>query len=147
MAIDQAHEQNNGRIKDVKGALAFLGSNSRETLLKWAIYSPEFIRLEEEFEAATHGSRVEPVGKHHQDSTEFQNTFLSNVRKVVRAIEGVFNPFASDASTMRSLRNGLQISRSNEIELSIRSLKQRGQSQFSEFVQNRLLAPSTNRYA
>lgn len=43
MAIDQGHEQNNGRIKDVKGALAFLGSNSKETLLKWAIY--QFIVL------------------------------------------------------------------------------------------------------
>lgn len=112
-----------------------------------SIYSPEFIRLEEEFEAAKHGSRVESVGKHHQDSPTFQNTFLSNVRKLVRAIEGVFNPFASDASTMRSLRNGLQITRSNEIEQSIRSLKQLGQHQFSDFVKNRLLAPSTERYA
>ena len=30
MAIDQAHEQNNGRIKNIKGALAFLGTNTKE---------------------------------------------------------------------------------------------------------------------
>ena len=76
------------------GAVAFLGNNSKETLLKWAIYGPEFIRLEAEFETARNGSIVSTVVKHHQDSPTFQLTFLHNIRKVVNAIEGVFNPFA-----------------------------------------------------
>ena len=128
-------------------ALAFLGNNSKETLLKWAICGPEFISLEEEFETARNGSIVSTVGKHHQDSPTFQLTFLHNIRKVVNAIEGVFNPFGSDAATMTSLRNGLQISRSDEIGDSICSLKRLGQSQLADFVKERFLAPSESRYA
>ena len=66
IAIDQAHEQNNGRIKSVKGALAFLGNNTKETLFKWSVYSPEFLRLEKEIEAATDGETQPSIGKHHQ---------------------------------------------------------------------------------
>lgn len=145
MAIDQAHEQNNGRIKNIKGALAFLGTNTKETLFKWSVYSPEFLRLEAEFESATDGEIQSSIGKHHQDSPEFQTTFLSDVKKMVNAVESVFNPFASDAITMRSLRNGLEISRSVEIGESIRSLKQLGQSQFAEFVKERFLKPFPDR--
>ena len=79
--------------------------------------------MEAEFGAATDGEIQSSIGKHHQD---FPNSrFLSDVKKMVNAVEGVFNPFASDAITMRSLPNGLKISRFVEIETSIRTLKNR----------------------
>jgi hypothetical protein len=146
IALDQAHEQQNRKVKDIKGALAFLCPDQEETLLKWSLYSPEFLRLEEEYNAATNpiGSSVE-VRKHHNDSAAFQKAFLNNIKKVVAAVESIFNPFASDSSSLRSLRNGLEISQSEKIEKSIRGMKRLGDEQYKDFVQTRLLKPPSDR--
>jgi hypothetical protein len=114
--------------------------------LKWDLYSPEFLRLEEEFQAASNPA-ASPVSlkRHHNDSPAYQKTFLGNVVKLVMATESIFNPFASEHSTLRSLRNGLEISQSADIERSIRSLKRIGEEQYHEYVKERLLKPFADR--
>ena len=145
MALDQAHEQNNARIKAVKGALAFLCSTEEESRLKWDLYSPEFLRLEEEYNTALNPtSASEDVKKHHNDYPSFQKTFLANIRKLVMAIESIFNPFGSDSKTLRSLRNGLEISQSAKVENSIRLLTKIGEDQYRAFVEERLLKKPLN---
>ena len=84
IALDQAHEQNNAKIKDIKGGLAFLCSDNKSTLLKWSLYSPEFLRLEEEYETAVNPmAPPTDVKKHHSDSVAYQKEFFLMSRNLL----------------------------------------------------------------
>ena len=142
MALDQAHEQNNKKLKDTRGGLAFLCQTEEDTLLKWSLYSPELVRLEEEYQSASKQHLLQPdIKKHHTDSPSHQSAYVADIKTLVTSIESVFNPFSSDSSSLRSLRDGLEICQSPGIEESIRSLKKLGDDQYREFVAERLLKP------
>ena len=68
IAEDQAHEQNNKRIKGVGDAVGIL--NSEEALLKWAIRGPVLAKTLESGETKKLGKN-----EHHGDTDLYEKPF------------------------------------------------------------------------
>ena len=93
----------------------------------------------------SNSSAISIVKKHYYDYPTFQKTFYTKILKLVTAMESIFNSFASDSSTVRSLRNGLEITRSEDIEKSICSLKKLGDDQYRKYVKDMFRKPESGR--
>ena len=101
----KAHEQIYSNYSSKRWSSAPLIFQGR----KWNLHSPESLRLEEEFQGATKPfPSPSDLKKYHNDS----NILL--------------NPLGSNFPTLCSLRNGLEITRSDEVEKSMQSLKRTG---------------------
>lgn len=135
MGIDQAHEQANCKIKDVKGGLAFMNRSKEESMLKWALSCPELLRIIEECEVSDDKEK-----KHHESSPSFQSNFVSDCRKVTSAIRDVFNPFDSSApKDLCYMNNGQPLLNGTFVNTDLRQMHTEGQQQYQQFVTERLV--------
>lgn len=90
IALDQAHEQCNARVKGDGGAVGL--TNSLSALRRWVFAGPEIARMVEEFEMQTfRGDATD--GDHHELLPSFQVTFSTQVNELVVAMEELGNPF------------------------------------------------------
>ena len=136
MGVDQAHEQLNCEIKSVKGALAFLGENKEESLLKWGCYAPDFLAMINEY--GNEEVKNSPT-KHHEDRPAFQLKFTQNCRLVKSRMSEVFNPFDTNCPLLCRIDNGEQMPGAEKVGSAIRSMIPIGREQFKDFVENRLV--------
>ena len=98
IAIDQAHEQNNGMTKADGGAVSLKENPS--ALHRWMISEPEMARLVSEFEAST-TTEIEVHGAdHHEVQGSFQLSFFKDVKSLVTTIEDFCNPFLEESEDL-----------------------------------------------
>ena len=137
MAIDQLHEQNNEIIKGTGAATHLLNGADPSGLVRWETCGMEVIRLVGEFEN-TMKKTTDAAGKHHEDSPSFQKQFSSDVKKVFDGM--TINPFEQDKLTKLSNTN---VVFPDQVHHDLKSLLFKGESQFSEFWEKRLIKGET----
>ena len=78
IAIDHAHEQNNGVTKDEGGIIGL--TQDSDALLRWAVVGPELIRVISEFKASIVGKReTASQGNHHEQTDDTRGYFPNNL--------------------------------------------------------------------
>ena len=143
LAVDQAHEQNNAKVKALGGGLKLLNrDDDGDALLKWSVSGPEVSNLVEDYEVLTGLLQPGLVGEmdHHESYEAFQIRFLSDVNKLFSCINNSFNPFCdSSPLSMTYLNNGETVGSHKELTKSLRTLEKRGQLLYETFVSERLI--------
>jgi len=128
--IDQAHEQNNARIKGDGGAVGL--TEDPGALRRWMVAGPEVARVISEFEnAGLHWNEREDVN-HHDQIASIQTTFAKHVCTLVAAIEELGNPFEEESQDMIAL-DTKEIADAAVVD-TVYNAKKLGQEQFDAFT-------------
>ena len=101
MAIDQAHEQENERIKGDGGAVGL--TEGPAALLRWMVAGPEVARAVTQFEIQYISSPSEKEHLHHEQTTSIQRAFHEVGKNTVSVIREMGNPFAEDTGELIAL--------------------------------------------
>ena len=98
IAIDQAHEQNNGMVKGDSGTVG-LAKNPR-ALRRWTTSGPEMARLVSEFEASMATEAELQGADHHEVQRSFQVSFFKDMKSLVTTIEDFGDPFLEESDDL-----------------------------------------------
>ena len=101
MTIDQAHEQENERIKGDGGAVG--STEDPAALLRWMVAGPEVARAVTQFEIQYISSLSEKEHLHHEETTSIQTAFHEDAKNTVSVIREMGNPFAEDTGELIAL--------------------------------------------
>ena len=128
IALDHNHEQENEIIKGDGGAV---GLTENPTALKrWMMAGPEIARVVKEFESTFEVTK--PCDKRHPSKT-----FFRDVQALVSALEDIGSPFTEDTTEVIVLDTKEIIPEC--VVQAIKTAKQKGQSQYDQFVEERLV--------
>ena len=142
IAIDQAHEQNNGMVKGDGGAVGLTENPS--ALRRWMISGPEMARLVSEFEASM-TTEVEVQGAdHHEVQRSFQVSFFKDVKSLVTTIEDFGNPFLEESEDLIVL-DTKEIAGPASVTI-LRQIEAVGKEQCNQFITERLLNRTKSLY-
>jgi len=135
---DHLHEQNNKVIKGDGGAVDILGNKT--ALLKWMIAGPEISRMVREFEMTSarrdNANATSHNQCHHEDTKSFQSRYIYHVSEVVKSIRDDGNPFAEQEL---QTADNQKILMTASAEKSVVEAEEKGQQQYQDFVENRLV--------
>ena len=92
IALDQAHEQENEKIKEDGGAVGL--TESVQALKRWMISGPEISRLVGEFEQS---DVKEHDTRHHEQYPAVQLAFKRGVKNMCTALRDMGNPFRDES--------------------------------------------------
>ena len=135
IAIDQAHEQNNGMVKGDGGAVGLTENPSAHR--RWMISGPEMARLVSEFEASM-TTEVEVQGAdHHEVQRSFQVSFFKDVKSLVTTIDDFGNPFLEESEDFIVL-DTKEIAGPASFSI-LRQIEAVGKEQCNQFITERLL--------
>ena len=136
IAIDQAHEQNNGAVKGDGGAIGL--TQNPDLLRRWAVAGPELARLICEFEASMVSNEQENKHNHHHEQTKsIQSTFTRQVQSLVEVMDVMGNPFSDDTKELYRL-DTKEIAEKCVVK-AINDIEKIGQDQYDEYVTERFL--------
>ena len=142
IAIDQAHEQNNGMVKGDGGAVGLTENPSAHR--RWMISGPEMARLVSEFEASM-TTEVEVQGAdHHEVQRSFQVSFFKDVKSLVTTIEDFGNPFLEESEDLIVL-DTKEIAGPASVTI-LRQIEAVGKEQCNQFITERLLNRTKSLY-
>ena len=142
IAIDQAHEQNNGMVKGDGGAVGL--TENPCALRRWMISGPEMARLVSEFEASM-TTEVEVQGAdHHEVQRSFQVSFFKDVKSLVTTIEDFGNPFLEESEDLIVL-DTKEIAGPASVTI-LRQIEAFGKEQCNQFITEGLLNRTKSRY-
>ena len=91
IALDQAHEQENEKIKGDGGAVGL--TESAQALKRWMISGPEISRLAGEFEQS---DVKEQDTRQHEQYPAVQLAFKRGVKNMCTALRDMENPFRDE---------------------------------------------------
>ena len=78
IAIDHAHEQNNGKMKQEGGIVGL--TQDDDALLKWSVPDPELVRVISEFESTIIGTTEDSVHtSHHEQTNASYSVYIRNI--------------------------------------------------------------------
>jgi len=139
LAIDQAHEQNNAKVKDSGGVVGL--THDAAALRRVMIAGPEISRLLGEFPK---GSAAAGSGKHHEQYTAYQKQFKNHCLALKNSFFAVQNPFSELGPDLITLdtREGV----SADAVKTLFSLEQVGKEKFKEFVDKRIKSQAVSFY-
>ncbi len=133
MALDQAHEQLNSFVKGDGGAVGL--TENPAALLRWMVSGPEMARIISEFESCSE----DEAGKlypHHENSPAHTERFNTDVHSLLHTMRELGNPFDEEGDELLSLVSKDLVS--PDVVLSLKKITPTGESQFSQFVEERL---------
>ena len=96
ISTDQAHEQENAKIKGDGGAVGLF--HDEKVLRRWMVAGQELAALTDEFLAGSQAPKLEL--QHQEQNKSFQNQFKGDVEKMVTKFEEVGKPFLEDSYTL-----------------------------------------------
>ena len=135
MALDQVHEQNNGKIKGASGATHLLNRADVSGLERWETCTPEIARIIESLEENIEVKTTEDLDKpHHEDRSSFQRNFAGDGKKFYDGFD--VNPF--EEINLMNISN-TSISYDKETRKSLKLLLTNGEAQFQTFLNERLI--------
>ena len=142
IAINQAHEQNNGMVKGDGGAVGLTENIS--ALRRWMISGQEMARIVSEFEASM-TTEVEVQGAdHHEVQRSFQVSFFKDVKSLVTTIEDFGNPFLEESEDLIVL-DTKEIAAPASVTI-LRQIEAVGKEQCNQFITERLLNRTKSLY-
>ncbi|KAE8740339.1 hypothetical protein FOCC_FOCC014156 [Frankliniella occidentalis] len=131
MALDQVHEQMNAKLKGSSGMIGL--TESPDSLLKWMLAGADVAAVVEMFECGTSGSDSD---KHHNDTPTKNLKFQEDFQALKDIFEEKGNPFLEEGNEVFNIATG-QCADKSVVEV-IFSIEQKGQSQYEQFVKDRL---------
>ena len=136
IAIDQAHEQNNGMVKGDGGAVGL--TENPNALRRWMLSGPEMARLVNEFDAGMDpDAKAKENLKHHEEHRSFQISFHQDVKSLVTAVEDLGNPFLEETSDLFVLDTKVVAEESAVSRM--RQIESEGKKQCETFISERLV--------
>ena len=126
--IDQAHEQENAKVKGNGGIVGLTESPS--ALKQWFISGPEKSRILSEYDK-TLFEEVKEDFMHHEEGSTYRTTFGKEVKSLVESIEHFGNPFSETSSDLLVLHS--QECVNEDVIRSIYSLESIGKEQYKKF--------------
>ena len=100
---------------------------------------PEIARVVKEFESTFEVTK--PCDKrHHEQTPSVQKAFFKDVQELVSVLEGMGSPFTEDSTELIVL-NTKEIIPECVVQV-IKTAKQKGQSQYDQFLEERLVTCS-----
>ena len=136
IAIDQAHKQNNGKVKGDGGAVGLTGNPA--ALRRWMISEPEVARLIAEFEASPEADKETKPGslRHHEEAKRTQLSFAEDVKSLTSVIDDMGNPFTEESGDLLVL-DTKDLADSSVLK-TVEEAEALGREQFETFVKERL---------
>ena len=142
IAINQAHEQNNGMVKGDGGAVGLTENPS--ALRRWMISGPEMARTVSEFKASMTTEVKVQGADHHEVQRSFQVSFFKDVKSLVTTIEGFGNPFLEESEDLIVL-DTKEIAGPASVTI-LRQIEAVGKEQCNQFITERLLNRTKSLY-
>ena len=142
IAIDQAHEQNNGMVKGDSGTVG-LAKNPR-ALRRWMTSGPEMARLVGEFEASMTTEAELQGADHHEVQRSFQVSFFKDMKSLVTTIEDFGDPFLEESDDLIVL-DTKEIAEPAAVTI-LRQIEALGKEQCNQFITEGLLNRTKSRY-
>ena len=139
MAMDQAHEQMNEKMKGTAGLIGL--TENPDAMLRWITSGPDVQRAVEEYEESFTNPSSEENLKHHEDTPKLQMRFMCHVQDFLQVIEGRGNPFAESENDLLTLETR-KVMPSNVVH-SARNAYKIGLDQYKKFTEERLTTCST----
>lgn len=134
MAIDQAHEQNNAKVKEQGGAIGLTQDPSG--LLRWTLGGPEVVRLLSEFKSEEEGDkRIKRL--HHEQYPAYQKKFMGKVVSLKDSFLESGNPFEEKGPHLFALDT--RILAGDFGVATFLKMEEKGLKIYHEFVQERLI--------
>lgn len=133
IALDQAHEQENCRIKGDGGAVGL--TECPEALRRWMIAGPEISRIVKEFEESACLKETEIINNHHEVTISNEKKFIKDVRSLVNEFEELCNPFYCDSMDLYTLDTKQVIKEGHKTD--ILNMYKLGSEQYDSFVNDR----------
>ena len=142
IAIDQAHEQNNGMVKGESGTVSLTKNPS--ALRRWMTSGPEIARLVSEFEASMTTEAEVQGADHHVVQRSFQVSFFKDVKSLVTTIEDFGDPFREESDDLIVL-DTKEIAEPAAVTI-LRQIEAVGKEECNQFITERLLNRTKSRY-
>ena len=101
MAIDQAHEQENEKVKGEGGAVGI--TEDPAGLLRWMVAGPEVARVVHEFMAHQEGILNGKEHPHHDQSPSIQRAFYLDMKSNSECMRDMGNPFTEETGELVAL--------------------------------------------
>ena len=101
MAIDQAHEQENEKVKGEGGAVGI--TEDPASLLRWMVAGPEVARVVDEFMAYQEGIINGKEYLHHDQSPSIQRAYYLDVKSNSECMWDMGNPFTEKTGELVAL--------------------------------------------
>ena len=127
MGIDQAHEQNNKRVKVDGGAIGIMDNES--ALLEWALSGPYIAEMIQETDQCS-------SSKHHEDTDSFEKEFCLRRVKLIESFKCFENPFEDPHKELVNIASKEIMS--TEAATSVREALKIGNKQCLDFLNKRL---------
>ena len=134
MAHDQVHEQLNAMVEG-DGRVIGITEND-EALRRWSVAGPEVARLLSEV-----ADKENTDTANHEQIPSIQNSFGSDVKKLLEKFEEAGNPFSDTSKDLYALDS--KIVMSSSVKHSIEIAEQTGKTQLETFVSQRLSHSAT----
>lgn len=130
LAIDQAHEQNNGIIKGDGGAIGL--TEDPAALRRWMVAGPEVSRLVGWYETVSGKKDASSNTKHHEHTLSAQKSFFEDVESLSKVIKDMGNPFQEDSADLLVLDT--KVIADPALAAMVGSHYRRGKEQFHSFL-------------
>ena len=127
IGIDQAHEQNNKRVKVDGGAIGIMDNES--ALLEWALSGPYIAEMIQETDQCS-------SSKHHEDTDSFEKEFCLRRVKLINSFKYFENPFEDPHKELVNIAS--KVIMSTEAATSVREALRIGNKQCLDFLNKRL---------
>ena len=134
MPLDQAHEQNNAKVKDTGGAVGL--TENPAALKRWAVAGPEQARILEEFESS-YLTKTCGDYHNHEEGQSTQETFKSQVNKLTKIILSKGNPFLETSPELMTLDSHIVLEK--PIVQTLYSMECVGKEQHASYVKEVLV--------
>ena len=134
MSLDQAHEQNNAKVKETGGAIGL--TENPVALKRWMVSGPEQARLLTEFETPRHADRKVDT-KSHEEGPSRQNSFQTEVNKLCTTIASMGNRFDDTSHELMGLDS--HNCSSKEVVTTLLSMEATGNIRYAAFVKDALV--------
>lgn len=134
MPLDQAHEQNNEKVKHSGGAIGL--TTNPAALKRWMIAGPEQARILDEFEEMNNLSE-EPSFQSHEQGHAIQETFHKQVNNMCDVIKSMGNPFLNTAKELIVLDT--HDCMDEQVVEALYGMEQLGKEQYSRYVSDVLV--------
>ena len=138
MGMDQAHEQNNKRVKVDGGAIGIL--DNEDALLQWAVAGPQIAEILESY----YEENEERFQPHHEDNVSYEKTFRQYRESLLAPFLKYVNPFEEKQKNLVNIQSRIILR--DESSMSVFNACDIGIKKCLQFRKDRLVTNKVSLY-
>ncbi|KAK3926365.1 Centromere-associated protein E [Frankliniella fusca] len=132
IALDQAHEQQNARLKGDGGMIGL--TENPVALRKWMLGTPALAKMNEDFECTYRGPKPSD-DRHHLSTNAATETFRRDVSSLYAVMAQMGNPFLDNSNELYNI-DSKTVASSRVVE-TVKNIEEVGISQYITFAEQR----------